>query len=146
MNPSTARHELEDLFVQSGLDLNALDPWEAWKLFKTFLRQPVDGGYDTAGVQLSVSSDTQSLHLIRQLSRWNHDQADDDAPDDEVIWMITVEFFYKSARLANSPELDIWSMDFRMLEEFASVVEGEPSFQAAMAARPFATACCTPEV
>jgi hypothetical protein len=145
MDIESAQRELEAMFVQSGMAPNTLDPWEGWKVFKAFLRKPLGGGYDTAGVQLVVNSDGQALHLIRQISRRSNERPMDDGPDDEIIWMLTVELRYRNARLAATPELDLWLMDFRTLEEFASVVEGEPSFQAAMAARPHATLCCTPE-
>ena len=146
MDSGSAVSKLRTLFDDAGLDCNALDPWQAWKVFKVFLKTPLDDGYDAAGVQLSVGPDTQSLYLVRQLSRWSDSPAQDDEDEDEVLWLLSVEFYYKNPKLARSAELDIWSIDFRTLEEFASVVEGESAFQDAMAAKPYATDCCVPEV
>ncbi len=44
MNYDSAAGELNKAFAESGLAPDALDPWKAWKVFKAFLRKPLDGG------------------------------------------------------------------------------------------------------
>jgi hypothetical protein len=133
MTPATAESELATALEQAGLNLQALDPWEAWKVFKAFMRRGLEGGYDAACVQFAkdVTDPRQcSLFFIRQLSE--RDERGEDSPS----WSLTLEFNYHSALFKPVEEIDVWTFDYPTLEEFASVVEGMPAFQAAVASQP----------
>lgn len=133
MTVTTAEAELSAALERAGLDPAALDPWQAWKGFKAFLRRELEGGYDAAGVQIAKdeSDPTRcSLSFIRQLSA--RDVGGYDAP----FWSLVVEFHYHSSAFLPLDEVDVWTLDYPTLEEFASVVEGMPAFQAAVAATP----------
>jgi hypothetical protein len=41
--------------LEARLSPTALDPWEAWKVFKRFLEIPVEDVYDAASFQYSTS-------------------------------------------------------------------------------------------
>jgi hypothetical protein len=74
-----------------------------------------------------------SLCLVRQFS------ARDPSGDDVPVWHVTVELRYEPAGFPDDLDLEVWTHDFPTLEEFASVVEGAPEFQVAMARRPKVT-------
>jgi hypothetical protein len=140
MDSTVALRVFQESLDKAGLVPDMLDPWETWKLFKSFMRTPLGGGYDIAGVQFATHPDTQGLYFIRQLS------ARDEFGEDVLVWQMTVELFYKNPNLERARDLDIWSLDFKTLEEFASVVEGEDTFQRAISAAPFVSDCRTDEV
>lgn len=70
------------------------------------------------------------MFFTRQLSERDSDG------DDEPFWILTVEFHYDSDGFEPIADTEVWTFDYPTLEEFASVVEGLPAFQAAMAGRP----------
>lgn len=133
MTSDTAETELLRAFEQAGLSPETLDPWEAWKVFKSFLHRELKGGYDSAGFQIAkhtADGSESSMYFVRQLS-----ERDEDG-DDQPFWSIMVEFRYNRPSFEPVAEVDVWALDYRSLEEFASVVEGMPAFQAAIAGRP----------
>jgi hypothetical protein len=140
MDSTDAIRVFQESLDKAGLVEDSLDPWETWKLFKSFLKVPLRGGYDIAGVQFATHPDSQGLYFIRQLCE--HDEFEEDVP----IWQMTVEFYYRNPNLERASDVDIWSPDFKTFEEFASLVEGEDAFQRAMSAIPFITDCRTDEV
>ena len=126
MKPLDARRRLEEQFESAHLDAHRLEPWAAWKTFKEFLKTEVEGAYDAAAVQLQGGDGEQGVRmfLVRQFTV--RDDLDSDA-DDELLGRLIVEFQYELGGLAE--ERDVWTLDYRTLEEWATVVEGEPSFQ-----------------
>jgi hypothetical protein len=49
---------------EAGLDLERLTPWPAWKVFKAFLHQEVDGVYDPASFQIIPANETEGSAAI----------------------------------------------------------------------------------
>ena len=138
MNALTARLELIQDLECARLNPAALDPWEAWKIFKGFLRRELEGGYDAANVQIALEPGGMCLlSLTRTLSER------DESGDDVLIWSLSMDFVYPATTAVELEELDIWLIDYPTVEEFAAVVEGEPSFQLLMAARPSSTSVAT---
>ena len=121
----------------AGLAMDQLDPWEAWKVFKQWLRVEIEDGYDTAAMQFlpigpeGDPSDEATLLFVRQFTE--RPGAED---TDELIGRVVLELRYPAARLLALPPTDIWALDFPTLEQWASVVEGTACFQQAMALRP----------
>ena len=119
----------------AGLDPSALDPWEAWKVFKAYLRVPVaEDLYDSASFQCDRLDDLPegsdfSAYFVRQFSRW-------EARRDTGIRRVVIEFSY--GPLSNQPTdaTEVWTHVFPTLEEFASVVEAQPQFQTVINSRP----------
>lgn len=124
----------------SGQALDCLDPWQAWKTFKAFLRVEIEDGCDAASLQfLPVDpdpdlSDEATLMLVRQYS--------ERAPKngvDELIGRVVLELRYAGTHFASLSPFAAWTLDFPTLEEWASVVEGQACFQKAMARSPVFT-------
>jgi len=137
MLPTQAEPELVRLLTAAGLSATALNPWEAWKVFKTYLKTEVPGVYDAAAFQAGPSEDDgggQSFyaHFVRQFSRW---EGNTDAPVRRVV----IELRFPLSSIQPSVPAEAWTHDFATLEEFASVVEGLAPFQEAMNATPAST-------
>ena len=121
----------------AGLAMHQLDPWEAWKVFKQWLRVEIEDGYDTVCMQfLPIDPegdpiDEATLLFVRQFK-----ERQDAEDTDELIGRIVLELRYPAAKLLAFPPVDVWGLDFPTLEEWASVVEGNACFQQAMAIRP----------
>src|SRR2546427_10702801 len=83
MLPSEAEPELLNRFTAAGLAPGALDPWEAWKVFKQYLHSEVHGVYDAASFQCGQFPDDggegESFYatFARQFSKW---EGKEDAP------------------------------------------------------------------
>jgi hypothetical protein len=135
MLPSEAEPELVNRFIAAGLAPGALDPWEAWKVFKQYLHSEVHGVYDAASFQCGQFPDDggegESFYatFARQFSKW---EGKEDAP----IRRVVVELRYGLDQIRPGALAEVWTHDFPTLEEFASVVEGLPQFQAAMSITP----------
>jgi hypothetical protein len=140
MRDSRAISELRQALTASGLNLSHLDPWEAWRGFKTFLHREVEGSHDAASVQWGVFSkdainhEEATLLLVRQFT----ERAELDG-EDELVGRIVVELCYSPEGFRTDEPLEVWTHDYPTLEEWASVVEGAPQFQACMAGVPTAT-------
>jgi hypothetical protein len=137
MNVALAEQELLRRLVVAGLDPDVLDPWEAWKIFKDYLRSPVEGVYDAAAMLCRRFPNNEGgedfyLSFVRQFSRW---EGKEDAPLRRVV----VDFRFDAGAFNDQARAEVWTHDFPTLAEFASVVEGMPQFQAAINARPRAT-------
>jgi hypothetical protein len=131
MLPAQAEPELVTRLNAAGLSPEALDPWEAWKVFKQYLHTEVNGVHDAASFQFGRFPDDggegESFYatFVRQFSRW---EGKEDAPVRRVV----VELRYGLDQIRPTVPAEVWTHDFPTLEEFASVVEGLPQFQAAM--------------
>jgi len=137
MLPTQAEPELVRLLSAAGLSTSALDPWEAWKVFKVYLKTEVSGVYDAAAFQAGPFEDDDGgesyyAHFVRQFSAW---EGDTDAPVRRVV----IELRYPLASIQPAAGTEAWTHDFPTLEEFATVVEGLAPFQAAMNAAPAST-------
>jgi len=144
---------LRELLDAAGLTPEGLDPWEAWRVFKVYLREPVEGGvYDAASFQsgrfdLEDGRDLVCALLVRQFSAWEAEGDQDDAEHiDAPIRRVVVEFRYSPETARLHEEIEIWTHDFPTLPEFAAVVEGTPAFQQAMSLEPIETAVYAEEL
>jgi len=135
MLPTQAEPELVSRLTAAGLSTEALDPWEAWKVFKRYLHAEVDGVYDAASFQCGPFPDDggegESFYVtfVRQFS---HLEGKEEAP----LRRIVLELRYDLDQIQPGVPAELWTHDFPTLEEFASVVEGLPQFQAAISVTP----------
>jgi hypothetical protein len=135
MLPTQAEQELVTRLTAAGLSPEALDHWEAWKVFKQYLHAEVEGVYDVAAFQCGRFPDDggegESFYatFVRQFSRL---EGEEEAP----LRRIVMELRYGLDQLQPGAPAEVWTHDFPTLEEFASVVEGLPQFQAAMSTVP----------
>jgi len=131
---------LQERLQGSGQALNRLEPWEAWKVFKTFLHAEIEDGYDAACLQFAPGEageepdDESAILLVRQFSA-----RDADSGEDELLGRVVLELRYAARHFQGLPAAEVWTLDFPALEEWASVVEGLPCFQEAMARQPLFT-------
>ena len=131
---------LQSSLHASGQTLDCLDPWQAWKTFKQFLRLEIEDGYDAASLQFLPAdpdpdlSDEASLMLVRQYT----ERAPTDG-EDELIGRVVLELRYAASYFSHLAPFDAWTLDFPTLAEWASVVEGQACFQEAMARSPLLT-------
>jgi hypothetical protein len=137
MLPTQAEPELLSRLSAAGLSPASLDPWEAWKVFKTYLKTEVSGVYDAAAFQAGPFEDDDGgqsylAHFVRQFSHW---EGNTDAPVRRVV----IELRFPLTSIHPVAQAEAWTHDFPTLEEFASVVEGLAPFQSAMDATPAST-------
>lgn len=131
---------LQSSLQVSGQTLDCLDPWQAWKTFKGFLRAEIEDGYDAASLQFLPAdpdpdlTDEASLMLVRQYT----ERAPTDG-EDELIGRVVLELRYAGKHFRSLPPFEAWTLDFPTLEEWASVVEGQACFQEAMGRTPLFT-------
>jgi hypothetical protein len=132
---------IRDSLEATGQVLERLEPWEAWRTFKHFLHSEIEDGYDAASLQFdlfpdeSLSAYEATLLLVRQFSERGAPEG-----DDELLGRVVLEFRYPAGPFHAFRRSEVWTLDFSTLEEWASVVEGMPYFQEAMAREPTATA------
>lgn len=136
VRPARAVVELRRRLIAAGLAPDRVDPWEAWKVFKSFLRVPVETFVDDAMVQFGVYLDDDRLwrahlYLVRQLSAPRLEPAADTG---EPVSHIVLEIAFQPSPPpaedeAWGGEYEMWSMDFDSLDDFVAEVESELSFQ-----------------
>ena len=130
MKPLDTRRRFLEHLASQALDPESLDPWSGWRAFKDFLRMEVEDVYDAAAIQFQVEDERPSMFLVRQFTQRATDA------EDVLLGRLIVEFQYDKGECQ---EQEIWTLDFPSLEEWASVVEGEPTFQALVNLAPKAT-------
>ena len=137
MKPAYSEADLLARLQAAGLNPQALDPWETWKVFKKYLEAEVEGVYDAGSVQCGsfeneAGGNDFCLFFVRQFSQR---EGLDDAPLGRVI----IELAYDVSTIRPAAAAEAWTHDYRTLSEFATVVEGLPQFQSALNAHPKAT-------
>jgi hypothetical protein len=130
MKPIDTRRRFRELLATQSLLPERLDPWSGWRAFKDFLRQEVDGVYDAAAVLFERETEGVSMFLVRQFSQ-REDRSKE--AEDKLVGRLIIEFQYNVQPL---PDEEVWTLDYRTLEEWASVVEGTSSFQTLVNQRP----------
>lgn len=126
MKPLAARNALRAMLIENALTPELLDPWPAWRVFKQFLRQcEVEDVYDSAAVIVETEDDGTSLLLVRQFSVWEEGENGDES-EDVPAGRVIVEFQYDVCAV---PGYEAWTLDYPTLEEWASIVEGDQTFQ-----------------
>lgn len=138
-----ASAELKRSLEQAGLSVTRLDPWETWKVFKAFCQREVEEVYDCPAVHFTLGDpdpehpDHLHVLLVRQFSTWEKDASGE--WEDSSLGKVVIDLGFAAGALHLAEEFEVWSMDFRSLEEFNSVVEGNPIFQEAMGRTPVTT-------
>jgi hypothetical protein len=132
-----ASRTLDAMLAEAGLTGEALEPWEAWKVFKAYARVPVDDVTDDVTVQYGVerAGDGESL-VVLYFSREFSEPGDDGA---EPICHVGCELFFEVGALGTAPDSEFWTQDFPTFRQFVDAVESATGFQALMNAVPFAT-------
>ena len=131
---------------RNGLDPDRLEPWAAWKAFKTFLRQPIAAVEDACYVEFGTDEQEDGfwhLRFVRQLAVWERElQGSTPHPDDQpssdpdlnVVREIVLDLAYDPARDLPPAVREIASGEYATAPEFIAVVESDSAFQAGMAA------------
>ena len=117
-----------------------LAPWPAWKVFKCFLREPVDGAASDALVQMGAYIDPEGprihLYLVRQFS----DELAHDLPErDEQLAHLVCEIVFPASSPRALRLRELWSQDYRSHAAFIDAVESDPAFQRLMNAEPISS-------
>ena len=125
------------LLDESGLAPDLLQPWPAWKVFKRFLREPVDGAASDALVQMGAYIDAEGprihLYLVRQFS----DELAHDLPEcDEQLAHLVCDLIFPAASPRAIRFHELWSQDFPSHAAFIDAVESDPVFQSLMNTEP----------
>lgn len=125
------------LLDESRLAPDLLQPWPAWKVFKRFLREPVDGAASDALVQMGAYIDPEGprihLYLVRQFS----DELAHDLPErDEQLAHLVCDLVFPAASPRAIRFHELWSQDFRSHSAFIDAVETDPVFQSLMNTEP----------
>jgi hypothetical protein len=144
IQPIRAVEILESQLEAAGMAAGAMDPWEAWKGFKLFAAIPIDTpdeGLSVQGVR-EVSDRVEGAGYLTLVREFTTPDGDEDSP----CWWVGIEFTYPPGSVPDLEELEIWSFDYPDLASFAAAVESEPAFQAAMNARPMASAVLAQEI
>jgi hypothetical protein len=132
---------LRSMFRAHGLAPEALEPWEAWKVFKAYLRVPVDGPVDDALVQYGRYDDADCaprshLYFVREFSMPELSEAE--SPFDaggEPLTHVVCDLIFESGDLAPPVPVEFWTQDRQSLTAFIDAVEADQGFQRLMNAR-----------
>ena len=125
------------LFDEAGLAPDLLQPWPAWKIFKRFLREPVDGAASDALVQMGAYIDVEGprihLYLVRQFS----DELAHDLPEhDEQLAHLVCDLAFPASSPRDIRFHELWSQDSHSHSAFIDAVETDPVFQSLMNTEP----------
>lgn len=125
------------LFEETGLAPELLAPWPAWKVFKRFLREPVDGAASDALVQMGAYIDTEGprihLYLVRQFS----DELAHYLPErDEQLAHLVCDIAFPAPSPRVLKLVEFWSQDYTSHACFIDAVESNSTFQALMNSEP----------
>jgi hypothetical protein len=128
------------MLAAAGMAPGALDPWEAWKVFKAFARTPVEAVVDDALVQYGVYEDEGGeerahLYLVREFS-----EADPPGEGAAPATHLVCDLAFPPRALGGAPPAEFWTQDAPAFEAFVDRVEGAAGFQALVGARPTGTA------
>jgi hypothetical protein len=125
------------MLADVGLAESALEPWLAWKVFKTFARTPLEDVVDDAQVQYGVYEDEDGvkrahLYLVREFS-------DPTAEGSEPLGLLGCDLAFAAEVLTTGQLVEFWTQDAGAFAEFVDQVESAEGFQALMSARPIET-------
>jgi hypothetical protein len=131
---------LQHLFEEAGLAPDLLQPWLAWKVFKRFLGEPVEGAACDALVQMGAYIDAGGprihLYFVRQFS----DELAHDFPEsDRQLAHLVCDLVFPAASPCDMRLHELWSQDYHSRSAFMDAVESDPEFQALMNAEPISS-------
>lgn len=135
--------------AERRLDPEHLDPWEAWKAFKVFVRSVEWADSEVIFVGLGIEHpDDQFWHLtfVRELERvrsalppaplLREEDFEREPPEPEPLWDIVCDFSYPRSAKFSTTRSEYASVDYSTLQEFVAAVEADSTFQAAVATEP----------
>jgi hypothetical protein len=125
------------MMADAGLAAKSLEPWRSWKVFKAFMRLPMDDVVDDATVQFSLLEDLEGgrhayLYFVREFSIPGVDES-------EPLGQLGCELIFKPAVLAEIEPDEFWTQDSRTFDAFVDRVESSEGFGAFLVARPTET-------
>lgn len=128
-----AEERLSAMLAAAGLAEERLDVWEAWKVFKAFVKEPVDA--DGEGVAIEATREENwngeklvYLTIFRQFTEIDEDMS-------TPVRFAGIEFVFDQADVPLEREFEIWSYDHPTWGEFVARVEETEAFQRAAAHR-----------
>jgi hypothetical protein len=128
----------------AGLDPERLDPWQAWKVFKRFLAEPVEDALDAACIQVDSFTDPDGetrdyLYCVRQFSDVHADNSAAGEVTEGALRRIVLALGYAPEGTVADERHEVWTQDYPSKAAFAAAVEAAEAFQRAMAASPVRT-------
>ena len=125
---------LSALLANAGIAESALAPWPTWKVFKAFMRTPLEDVVDDALVQYGVYEDEDGvrrahLYFVREFS-------DPTAEGAEPLGQLGCDLAFAPEVLGHAPSVEFWTQDAATFDEFVDRVERAEGFQALMNAQP----------
>jgi hypothetical protein len=131
---------LREILSANGVSPEAADPWLAWRLFKAFLRQPVEDALDDGLVQYGTYEEKDGrvaphLYFVRQFSEVRVSALHDDEPSNACTHLVC-EFCYHPDVIPEVACREIWTMDVSHLGQFVDRVESDVHVQALLGAQP----------
>jgi hypothetical protein len=133
MDLNTAGPALEEQLRASGLDPDRLEPWLAWKVFKTYARRPVACDADILYVQVGLADPGDDLLHVTFI---RHLELATDEGDLEPVREIVCDLGYEPTPGAPDAEVELSSAEFASLEDFFAAIEARNDFQRAMSMEP----------
>lgn len=137
---------LRRMLRAQSLAPEALEPWTAWKVFKAYLRMPVEGSVDDALVQYGCYDDDAGrsrshLYLVWEFSLPELSEAEALLEEGaEPLTHVVCDLTYESSALAPREPVEFWTQDAPSLTAFIDAVEADPGFQRLLNARPLRSA------
>jgi hypothetical protein len=114
INPLTAKPALELMLAAAGLEPSMLPVKESWDVFKRYLDLPSSCDEDLVSFQTEWiregDAPTFAVRFVRQVTSGADTRA------------AAIEFLFEHMHEAYT-EQDLWSRDFRRLDDFVSAVE-----------------------
>lgn len=125
---------LTTMLEEAALDPAHLDVWEAWKVFKAFVREPVEADDEGITAQATRVTTTDGLDLVylNFIRQFTTVEETEDTP----VGYVGLELAYEWSDLKLAQDIELWSYDFPQLEDFMAQVEQLPIFHQAAALRP----------
>lgn len=144
MRITDSEAELRRQLIAAGLDLEHLEPWEAWKGFKRFLATPM--AIDDEGISVQCRREEVADGEFMVSMQWIRQFAAVEAGIDVPVRYVGIEFGYRPSDLPLNGNIELWSYDFPALADFAANVEGLDAFQRALNVPPVFTELISGEV
>jgi hypothetical protein len=125
-----AEGQLKGMLKAEGFDISKPNPQIAWNVFKSFVQKPVECADDAVLFQCGTFSFTGKdlfyLDFVRQFS------IDDEDGEYDHMEQLHCEFTCNPNKELNPLEKNLWSYDFKDLNDYFAAVENLSEFQTAI--------------
>ena len=132
-----AEERLSAMLAAAGLAEERLDLWEAWKIFKAFLKEPVDADGEGSALEVTFEDTPEGEELVYLTVFRQFTEIDDEMSI--PVEFAGIEFVFAQADLPLEREFEIWSYDFPTHADFIAQIEGSETFQRATTHRALET-------